>query len=104
AMKHPSDTSLEYAPPLPWHRRRSWRRAVLLVGVICLADAGWRWGPAGWRLGKLLYFQRQCLSYAAAPDQVMYEEDPARGAVLLKRAGYHNCPPTWAKPVVTFSP
>jgi hypothetical protein len=42
--------------------------------------------------GRLLYWQRKCLRYTAAPDQVVYEEDQYKPSPLLKRPGYDGWP------------
>lgn len=51
------------------------RRSVLALGVAALlAYAGTHWGPpVAWQL-KMLRQQRQCLEYAAPPDQVVSAE------------------------------
>jgi len=36
---------------------------------------------------RLLYWQRRCLTYHAAADEVVYEQDPAAAAALLARGG-----------------
>jgi len=61
-----------------------------VLGLIVAATAvcGWRWGPYLWHQAKLLYWQRQCMNFSAPADTVVYEEDPAAAAVLLKTPGY----------------
>jgi hypothetical protein len=79
-----SAPTLDYAV-LP--RRRRWlRRAVLVVLIAALGYSAWRWGPEAWRRASLLHRQRQCLNYTAAPDMVVYEEEPAAAAKLLARS------------------
>ncbi|HEY7088063.1 MAG TPA: hypothetical protein VH518_08240, partial [Tepidisphaeraceae bacterium] len=74
--------TLDYAPAPP--RRRKWiRRGILLALLLTATYSGWRWGGAGWRHAQILYFQRQCMTYTAPPDQVVYEEEPTAAATLL---------------------
>ena len=94
---------LAYAPPPRWHRRRRFRLGVLAGLLLCLAVAGWRWGPAGWKQAQFLYWQRQCLAYAPAADHVVYEGDAARAAALLQQPGYVNAG-TPAEPVAAYVP
>ena len=73
---NPDPPQLEYAPKPTWHRRRWTRRLLfsltLLFLVTVLGLLGLRF-----RLNVQRYFaQRACLLYAAAPDQIVYEEDP----------------------------
>jgi hypothetical protein len=77
---------------------------VLLAVLVCLAVAGWRWGPPAWKHGQFLYWQRQCLAYAAPVDQVVYENDPERAAKLLRQPGYVNVAPQGAPPVAVHMP
>src|SRR5688572_27391931 len=95
---------LAYAPPPRWHRRRKFRLGVLCGVLLVLAVAGWRWGPAGWKHAQFLYWQRQCLAYAPAADQVVYDNDPARAAALLQQPGYVNVAAPGAPPVAAYMP
>ena len=80
---------LEYSPAPPLHRRRRFRRVVLLVVLCALVYPGWRFGPGVWGKGRLLYAQRRCLNYEAPVDRVVYESRQPQAAELLKRHGYH---------------
>lgn len=79
ASQSPRD--LTYAPPPAWHRRRLFRRAVLLLVfasvVGCLA--GWR--KPLLRHARLLYRQHQCAAYAFAPDGAVASVGP-RAAIF----------------------
>ena len=73
---NPEPPQLEYASKPTWLRRRWTRRVLfsltLLLLVTVLGLLGLRF-----RLNVQRYFtQRACLLYAAAPDQIVYEEDP----------------------------
>jgi hypothetical protein len=81
---------LEYAPPPSWHRRRWFRRTVLLVCVFAIAAAGWRWAPEKWQRAKLLYWQRQCLNYSPSADEVVYDQEPGGAPLLLYKPGYQK--------------
>src|SRR5687768_4241515 len=104
AQAEPAPARLAYAPPPRWHRRRRVRLGVLCGALLCLAVAGLRWGPAGWKHAQFLYWQRQCLSYAPAADQVVYENDPQRAGQLLGQPGYVNVAPQGAPPVAVYTP
>jgi len=57
--------------------------------AIALALAvGWRWGR-GWRdKAVLLYHQRACMMYTAPPQQVVFDSDPSRVAILAHDPNY----------------
>jgi hypothetical protein len=95
---------LPYAPAPKWHRRKDVRRYVLLGLVLAITFAGWRWGPAAWKHGQFLYWQRQCLAYVPAPRHVVYETEPTLAAGLLKQPGYVNVAPKGAPPVAAYTP
>jgi hypothetical protein len=77
---------------------------VLLGVLACLAVAGWRWGPPVWKHAQFLYWQRQCLAYAAPADQVVFENDTERAGKLLRQPGYVNVAPPGAPPVAVYMP
>ena len=77
--------SLEYAPGAPVRRRKRIRRVVILLVLLGVGLAGWRWGPAARDQAVLLYWQRQCMNFQVAPDVVLYEPDPVKAAVLLRQ-------------------
>jgi hypothetical protein len=62
--------------------------------------AGVLWGPAAWGAARVAYWTRQCNRYVAPADRPVYEEDPTRGAALLRAGGttaarrYLSDPPT----------
>jgi hypothetical protein len=84
----PAPAEVPYAPPPPWHRRRAFRRAGLAAAVLFLALFAWRWGRTALRETQSFYWQRQCLAYAPADGWVVFDDDPARAAVLLAGQGY----------------
>lgn len=104
AQPEAAPSPLGYAPPPRWHRRRRFGLALLVTLLLCLALAGWRWGPGGWKHAQFLYWQRQCLAYAPPADHVVYENDPSRAAALLQRPGYVNVSPASAPPVAVHTP
>ncbi len=86
---------LGYAPRLPWHRKRRIRRVALLVALLLLGLAAWRWGGPWWRQARYLHCQARCLDYTAPPDMVVYEENaPDVDLLLAKGGGYRMLPRT----------
>jgi hypothetical protein len=85
-MREPT-AQLEYAPKAAAWRRRNVRRVVGGVVVVVLVLAGIRWGPAVWRQGELLYWQRECLRYEPPAEGVLFEGDVGRAAALRKGSG-----------------
>src|SRR4051812_7643715 len=73
---------LDYAPAPPTLRRRRVRRMILGVMLLGAVVAGWRWGPGAYRRASLLYWQRQCLRYAAPGETVVYDSEAVAGAAL----------------------
>ncbi|MBA2440222.1 MAG: hypothetical protein H0V50_06060 [Thermoleophilaceae bacterium] len=74
---------LDYAPALPMLRRARMRRWItagsallLLAGIITLA-------PRAARRLQFAYWQRQCMSYAAPPTQVVHDNDPVEIPKLI---------------------
>lgn len=76
--------NLDYAPRPPTRRRvvRRVLASILLAGTLV---ASLRWGPQAWRIGQVMYFQHQCLTDAPPADQIVYEEDPALFARVMKQ-------------------
>ena len=86
-----TQTQLEYAPVNPRRaRRRRIVRWVLVASVLALAYIGWRHGAPVKAQARLLYHQRQCLTYAPAPDVVAFSSDPADLTSLAQRPGYQQ--------------
>lgn len=84
-----TDTAqLDYAPAAPFRRRRRIRRVVAMVLVLAVAWSVYQYGGPVWQKGKLLYYQRRCLTFTAPPDQVVYDDDPADVAVVGARRDY----------------
>ena len=74
-MSHPID----YAPAVPWHHRRRWRRVAAAALLIASLVAGMKYCPPAWRRCKVLYWQRQCMAYAVPSDQVVYDDSAVQG-------------------------
>lgn len=103
-MMSQQDGQLHYAPPPRWYCRRRWRRAVVAVVVAVLLGCGLWWGRPAIQHMRLLYWQRQCLTYAAPSNRVVYEGDPAAAAALLSRRGYANPGTTGGSPAAAWRP
>src|SRR5688500_7133312 len=81
---------LDYAPPVPWHRRRRVRRwtalALCLVGVGLLV----RWRAPLWQWARRAELQRRCMTYRPPDDMVVYEEEPESAASLIAAGGEYT--------------
>ncbi len=66
---------LDYGQHRPIHRRRRWRRALLVIVLIGCVASGWELGRPYVDKAKLLYAQHQCLRYAPPPDQIVYASE-----------------------------
>lgn len=90
----PSNLDLQYAPRPTWARRRG-KRVALAAALCVLAAAGWWWRgdiKSAAVTAKLLYAQRQCMTFDAPDGQVVYDEDPARAQGLLGQPDYVSNP------------
>lgn len=56
----------------PGSRRRLWRAGVVLA-VLSVAAAVFKWGPAWKEHAAVLRDQRRCMNYRAAADQVVFD-------------------------------
>jgi hypothetical protein len=77
---------LDYAPGRErFYRRRSFRRVIITL-ILCLSAGyyGKRYEPAVVARSRLLLAQRKCARYTAPSEQIVYEEEPARAAALLR--------------------
>lgn len=84
--------AIEYAPPLPRHRRWIQRVLLPLLAGAALVSAYW-WGPRAWYRLQLAYAERQCSAYVAAPNTIVYTEDPADVKRLAATSvGYRPAP------------
>ena len=85
AMPQPRNpaTTLEYAPPLRWSRRRVVAGAIVLALALC-AYGGWRWGPRLRGRVNLLTLQHRCLGYEAPPERIVFTGDPNDMDTLLR--------------------
>jgi hypothetical protein len=52
---------LEYAPQAPWHRRRGFRRSIVLIAALLVGLSLWRFGPDAVHRAQLYYWQQQCM-------------------------------------------
>ncbi len=88
----PPQVPLEYAPGAPPRRRKRRRQMLIVLLVACVTVATWWKGPGIYHRGMVMYFLHEAKVYSAPPDQVVYEEDPAQQARLLKLPHYHLLP------------
>ena len=71
------------APPRTVGNAMRW---LILVVILIAGYAAWQWGSYALERLSILYEQRQCARYTAAPDHVVYDEEPVRAAGLLKHS------------------
>jgi hypothetical protein len=65
---------IDYAPPLPLHRRRKVRQFAMIVAIIAgMIPLAWLAGPLAWRRVQIMYWQRKALRYAPPPDEVVLD-------------------------------
>jgi hypothetical protein len=108
----PTPMPLDYAPAAPLRRRRFIRRTVAIVMIAGLTFASLHWGQEFWTKALFLHHQRGCLRYTAPPEQVIFDSDPARVAVLAKDknfvisggCAYRKPPPDWEAMWAGLSP
>ena len=87
------------APP-GW--RKIVRRLSLALAFVTMAVCVWQWGPNAWRQARLLYWQRQCMTFSAPADMVVYEEEPGAVARLLHVPAYTPyVPPSFSQSAST---
>ena len=89
---------LGYAPPARWYGRRRWRRVAALCVLIAVGVAGWRYGAAAVERATILYWQRQCLTFAPPAGNVAFESDPTGAATLLRQGKSRGYYPMGAEP------
>lgn len=59
--------------------------AISIAAAMLLCGGGvWRWWPQISDRVSLLYWQRQCMTYTAPPDRVVFTTDPDGGRALLR--------------------
>jgi len=88
---------ISYAPPLPWHRRRATRRILYGFVAAVVVMVGLKYGPLVLRLGSMIYWQRQCASYASPAGTIVYSNDPA-DVPTLRAGGCSTAWPGWFFP------
>ena len=82
---------IEYAPPLPMHKRRHVRRRIFAITTLLIGiPLAWYAGPRAWRHAELLYWQDKALNYSPPADQVVFDNDPDRVTGLLKSPEYKS--------------
>jgi hypothetical protein len=87
ATPEPQTPQLDYAPKPPLHRRRLFRRSVIvLVIAVLLMPVAWLARTSRER-ATLLYWQRQCESFSLPAGSVAYDENPATVAGLWASVG-----------------
>ena len=99
---------LDYAPRPPLSRiRRAIPMFVIVASLFCVGIGAWYWQHTvipGWRKWQakretMAQWER-CMAYTAPRDQVVYEEDDAKAALLLQdpasyfKLNYATAPPT----------
>jgi len=68
---------LSYAPRSR-RRGRVWaKRSVGITALLAIVATGWFLGPHAYRLARIWYWERQCMNFAAAPSEILYESLPA---------------------------
>jgi hypothetical protein len=81
---------LDYAPSVPWHRRRRLRCWVALA--LCIIAAGfvvhWRAPLRQW--AQRAELQRQCMRYHPPEDKAVYEEEAESAAALIATGGEYT--------------
>jgi hypothetical protein len=83
-------TPLEYEPATGRLRGPVRWRWVAVIVRAAVAGVGYRWRAEiaeRWTRGRLLYAQRQCLTFHNRPGRVVYDDDPAAAKELLARGG-----------------
>jgi hypothetical protein len=69
---------LDYAPPSPWHRRRSSRQVALLCFLLIAGTVCFRWGRVAVNQVQANFAFQRCIKYLAAPNAIAYESDSGR--------------------------
>ena len=80
--------TIEYAPPPPWHRGRRIRRVVAIAIVSVVVGLVVYNRQFIWHRARLLHHQRQCATYTAPSDHVVFDSDPERAALLATQPDY----------------
>ncbi len=66
---------LDYAPALPWRKRRRTHRVIALALIALFIASGYWWGPIAKDRIEILYLQYQCMNYEPPTGQVVYGTD-----------------------------
>src|SRR4051794_34322278 len=84
-MDDASPPPLEYAPKEKAMLR--FRHVLLAAVTLAIISAPW-WLTMTWRRAVLLYWQHQCMNYAASPSTVIWEPDAPGASSLLMHPEY----------------
>jgi len=87
-MTEATAPQLEYAPPIAWHKVPRWRKRFVVAGLVLAAVGFLYWAPPLWRHARLLYWQRECIAYAAPPTLVVFDPDAHSAAILGPEVGW----------------
>ena len=69
--------ALDYAPRLPWYKRRLTRRLTTSAFVLLLiATPAWYFGPLAYRRATFLYWQQRCMSHLDPPGTIAMDSPP----------------------------
>ena len=83
---------LSYLPAPKLLQRRWPRRIFLAFALIAALVLLARYGRRGLAHLDLMYIQARCAGYSAPDEQVVFEEEPTRAAVLLRDRSYQAVP------------
>jgi hypothetical protein len=83
-----SAAPLGYAPAVPSRRWWRWMRRTFILLIVLAVAAGIRWAPSYLARARVLYWQRRCLNYSPAPDQVVFEQSGSAQARTTTAGGY----------------
>jgi hypothetical protein len=76
---------LNYEPAEKSRRKRSYRRAPIIVVVTAIIVSAIVWGPPGWQWCQLIFWQWRCLAYSKPADHVVYEFTKSNGTTAFRR-------------------
>src|SRR5689334_11910558 len=76
---------LDYAPRPPGHIRRHAVLYLIVLLLLSIAFTLFYYRQPLFAKARILYWQRQCLTYSRPPDSVIAELDPQRADNLMRR-------------------
>lgn len=83
---------LTYGQPIPWHRRKGWRRCLYAFVCLAILVSLPKWAPPTLQTARLLYWQRQWMTFEEPADRVVFEEHPDFAARLSDPAARNQLP------------